>query len=157
MAGAAYLLYRHWDDVAAFFENVWRRIEEAFDIGALLDRLASIDLAEVGRGWIVGLAGGVRAAWGELIDWITGAVGGLLGLLPGAGLAKDLLGIDIDKLGKLAAPAAVPSAIAPAQARNTLDVRVGFEDAPANMRVKSVKSDSPDVGIDVTAGYAMAP
>ena len=35
-------------------------------------------------------------------------------------------------------------------------VRIGFENPPAGMRVRSIRSDNPDVDIDVTAGYALA-
>ena len=36
------------------------------------------------------------------------------------------------------------------------EVRVAFENSPKGMRVKSVRSDNPDIDIDVTAGYSMA-
>ena len=35
-------------------------------------------------------------------------------------------------------------------------IRVGFEEAPPGMRVRDVRSDNPDVDIEVEAGYAMA-
>lgn len=121
VAAAAYLIYRNWEPISQFFSNLWANITEAFgdfagafvsgfaglwksvkaafDVGALAEWLSQLNFLDIGKGWIAGLADGVRAAWGDLIGWIASAVDRLLGLLPG-GLAEKLLGIDIDSSGR---------------------------------------------------------
>jgi len=97
LAGLAAAIYANWGGIADFFKGIWNDIANAFDI----------DLAQVGRDWIGGLADGVMAAWADLVAW----------------------------LGKAA--------------------KVSFENAPANMRIREVKSQTPGFGVDVDAGYAM--
>ena len=51
---------------------------------------------------------------------------------------------------------AQPSALSGTRTQVGGTLRVSFDNAPTNMKVTEVRSDNPDVGIDVDAGYAMA-
>lgn len=180
LAGAATWIYTNWGGVAAFFKDLWNDVAAAFDTGfvqgvmqvletfnpavwiakgvdALVKYLFGIDLGQIGRDWIGGLAEGMQVAWQDLIGWLSAAVTGLMDWMPD--WVKERLGIDAGGLGGSAAPAApqVRPAIGPAQSAQVGGaVRVQFENAPTNMRVREVKSDTPGFGIDVDAGYAMA-
>lgn len=179
IVAAAYLIYKNWDAVAAFFKGLWADIASAFDAGfvqgimkvletfnpalwiakgvnALVKYLFGIDLAQVGRDWIGGLADGVMTAWADLVAWLGQAVTGLMDWMPD--WVKARLGIDGGNMTAPATPAApaIKPAIGPAQqAQVGGAVKVSFENAPANMRVREVKSQTPGFGVDVDAGYAM--
>ena len=130
-----------------FLQGYWNDIANAFDI----------DLAQVGRDWIGGLADGVMAAWADLVAWLGKAATGLMDWMPD--WVKTRLGIDGGNLSAPSASAvpAIKPAIGPArQARVGGAVKVSFENAPANMRIREVKSQTPGFGVDVDAGYAMA-
>lgn len=181
VAAGAYLIYRNWGAITGFFEDLWSGVKEAFDkgfvngvlkvletfnpalwiakgINALVKYLFDIDLEQIGRDWIGGLADGMRTAWQGLVTWLSQAITGLLDWMPD--WVKTRLGIEGGNIGPLstaASPApAVRPAIGPAaQARVGGEVKVSFDNAPANMRVRKVTSESADVPIDVTAGFAM--
>ncbi|MHC8492798.1 tape measure protein [Thalassospira sp. SM2505] len=132
-------------------------------VNALIAYLFGIDLAKVGGEWIGGLWDGMQAKWAELVDWLSSAVTSLMDWMPD--WVKERLGLDAGGLGQMPAGAVgnVASAVAPAigqqngqgQGRFAGEVKVSFDNAPSNMRVKEVKSDNPDFVPSVYAGYAM--
>lgn len=132
-------------------------------VNALIAYLFGIDLAKVGGEWIGGLWDGMQSKWAELVDWLSSAVTSLMDWMPD--WVKERLGLDAGGLGQMPAGAVgnVASAVAPAigpqngqgQGRFAGEVKVSFDNAPSNMRVKEVKSDNPDFVPSVYAGYAM--
>ncbi|WP_412557600.1 tape measure protein [Thalassospira sp. MIT1370] len=132
-------------------------------VNALIEYLFGIDLAKVGSEWIGGLWDGMQAKWAELVDWLSSAVTSLMDWMPD--WVKERLGLDAGGLGQMPGSAVgnVASAVAPAigpqngqgQGRFAGEVKVSFDNAPSNMRVKEVKSDNPDFVPSVYAGYAM--
>lgn len=74
--------------VIAVFALVYKASEYIYDaFGAAWDYLKSIDLAEVGRNILQGLANGIKAAGSMVLNAITGVVSGAINA------AKKLLGI----------------------------------------------------------------
>ncbi|MGP9500260.1 hypothetical protein [Halomonas sp. AOP43-D1-4] len=91
IAGAAYLIYKYWEPIKAFFGGLWQQVKEAFDeglggigrllvnwspfgllwagISSALGRLG-VDLpeslSELGGGIIEGLVNGIKAGWETL-------------------------------------------------------------------------------------------
>ncbi|MBC06362.1 tape measure protein [Thalassospira sp.] len=132
-------------------------------VNALIAYLFGIDLAKVGSEWIGGLWDGMQAKWAELVDWLSTAITSLMDWMPD--WVKERLGLDAGGLGQMPGGAVgnVASAVAPAigpqngqgQGRFAGEVKVSFDNAPSNMRVKEVKSDNPDFVPSVYAGYAM--
>lgn len=180
VAAAAYLVYRNWDGIAAFFEGLWSSVRAAFESGfiagvvkvlemfnpavliakgvnELVKYLFGIDLFKIGSEWIGRLADGMMGKWSELTAWLGNAASSLVDMIPDK--FKSWLGIGGGKNGLPTQPVGtgtVPSAIGPQQTQVGGAVRVQFDNAPANMRVRDVKSDTPGFGINVDAGYAMA-
>jgi hypothetical protein len=180
IAGAAWLIYQKWDDIVSFFTGLWDSVKAAFDegfiqgvakvletfnpavwisrgINALIETLFGINLAQIGRDWMSGLGAGMAEAWQGLTSWLESAVTGLIDWMPD--WVKEQLGLDIGTNGALVAPALpqVQPAIGPAQRTQVGGaVKVQFENAPANMRIRDVSSTTPNFGVDVDAGYAMA-
>ncbi len=177
IAGAAWLIYKNWDGIVSFFTGLWGEVKAVFDgfiqgvakifenfkpadwiakaINALIETLFSINLARIGHDWMSGLGAGMAEAWQDLTSWLESAVSGVIDWMPD--WAREQLGLDIGTHGVLTAPSQVQSAIAPArQTQVGGTVKVQFENAPANMRIRDVSSKTPDFGIDVDAGYAMA-
>jgi hypothetical protein len=182
LAKTAIAIVRAWAPIGNFFSGLWAEIKSAFDQGfiqgvlkvlevfnptiwiakgvnALIEYLFGIDLAKVGSEWIGGLWDGMQAKWAELVDWLSTAITSLMDWMPD--WVKERLGLDAGGLGQM--PAGAVGNVAPAigpqngqgQGRFAGEVKVSFDNAPSNMRVKEVKSDNPDFVPSVYAGYAM--
>lgn len=172
VAAAAYLVYRHWDEIVAFLKETWNEIEGAFDEGLiqglvkvletfnpvviiakavneLVDYFFGIDLSEVGKAWIGSFIDGVVAIWTEFTDWFTSKLDVLSGV--GQSLARAV-GIDVGNLnlGGLGEP--VPSAITN---RNSFsgEMKITLDNLPKGTRVETKKDSGIDVNVD--AGFAM--
>jgi hypothetical protein len=72
LSGAAYELYKHWGDVAAFFSRLWTGVKTAFAAGLAGIATNITYFAGFGLGSLVRFG---EAAWG----WLTGRLPGLLG------------------------------------------------------------------------------
>ena len=128
------------------------------DLGAVRDWLGGLDWMAIGTGWVGGLLDGLRSGWSGLLAWLGERIAGLVDLLPE--WVTSRLGVDTGALRAavegLAPPPAQAPGIAGAAIRVGGEIRVRFEAAPPGMRIDSVRTDNPDVPIDVAAGYAMA-
>ena len=138
--------------------------------GGLSSGRSGREASGAGRRWLphtnIGSRSGrgsprVREAAGAAI---RDALAALLDLLPdfvlkGAGVDMDAIRRTAEVFSVPAGPAAetIPSLIGP-ETRLAVggEVRLYFEGAPRDLRVGRVRSDNPDVPIDVTLGYAMA-
>ena len=128
------------------FEEEWALITEFFGASSLF---------QSGKDWIDGLWAGVVETWREMTAWIDDAIQSVVGALP-EWVAKRL-GVG-DEGAQIPVPpgAPVPPALGAAQARVGGEVRIRVE-GPPGTRVESVRSDNPDVPLDVTAGAVMLP
>lgn len=112
LVGAAYLIYKHWGAIAAFFANQWAAVKQAFSDGvgvvaqlltnwspfgainraitASLEALAEIPdkFRTLGSAIVEGIIGGITAMGGALYDSITGLGSSAVGWF------KDKLGIN---------------------------------------------------------------
>ncbi|MFN4263048.1 MAG: hypothetical protein ACK4IT_05385 [Thioalkalivibrionaceae bacterium] len=84
IAGAAYLVWRHWDVVDPKLAAVWETFKSAFEtawewIGTLPARML-----EAGRAIIDGLIGGIRERWQELKGTVSGVASGIADTVKGA-------------------------------------------------------------------------
>ncbi len=165
-----------WDDIKAAFDEGFvqgvLKVLELFNpaiwvlkgANKLVKALTGIDLAKVGGEWIGGLEDGAKQKWSKFVGWLSDAVTGLMDWMPD--WVKEHLGFD--SAGQLQIPnaaagaqaAAIKPAIGPqsgtSHTRVGGEIKVAFENAPTNMRVKSIKSDNPDVTPSVDAGYLMS-
>ena len=69
IAGAAYLIYRHWDGIVAWVADLWAQVKAAFDLDALTQWLNQWDPSGTISGWVGAITGRVGALWGA----VTGA------------------------------------------------------------------------------------
>ena len=81
VAGAAYLIYRYWDDIAAFFRRTWEAIVAALGIEELIAWLGGFSLWGTFTGWLAGVVDWYARSWEaivaalgieELIAWLGG-------------------------------------------------------------------------------------
>jgi len=99
LAGAAYLLYRHWDQVVAWFTDMWAGVQAVFDravawirdtwqsfdpaaivgewIAGLVAAFSGTDWTAVASGWVDGLADGFGAAWRRFRELVSAGLAGL--------------------------------------------------------------------------------
>lgn len=92
IAGAVYLIYRHWDAVGPWFGKLWGDTKAIF--GGFKDFLGGIFTGDLGRAWegIKGIFGGYRAYFDDLTGGVKGAFLGLLGWIDGV-FGTDLKGM----------------------------------------------------------------
>ncbi|MEQ8605188.1 MAG: hypothetical protein RIB45_17890 [Marivibrio sp.] len=181
IGAAAYVIYDNWEKIESFFRDLWEGVKAAFEEGfvqgvvqilksfnpasllasavdGLVQYLFGVDLAKIGAEWMAGFGQGLSAQWDSIVNWLEGAIDALVAWMPS--WVKDRLGIS-GASGSSSASSftpAAPSALAPGgagAARNRGEISVRFENAPANMRVERVKSDSPDLDLGVETGLAM--
>ncbi|WP_366654419.1 hypothetical protein [Fodinicurvata sp. EGI_FJ10296] len=115
VAGAAYLIYQHWEPISAWFAGMWAWVKEtagaalswitdflwnwnpgvivARAINGIVEALFGIDLFEVGRDWIGRLAEGIAERWQRLTAWLREAISGLTAWMPD--WVKERLGIEV--------------------------------------------------------------
>ncbi|MFP3944631.1 MAG: hypothetical protein ACLFWF_12095, partial [Alphaproteobacteria bacterium] len=153
---AGILLIRNWKQVSAFIGRIWRSITSFVVNGVrnVTKAIFGVDLVEAGAKWIGGLWEGIRFAWAQMTDWLTGAIEALLDFMPD--WVKEQLGISTGGAPPSPdLPRPQESAIQPGQSRVGGRVTVEFENAPKEMRVRKVRSETPGFEVDTDAGYAM--
>ncbi len=79
IAGAAYLVWKHWEPIKKFFADLWKGVKTAFT-GAW-EKLSSIDWSGLGARLVGTLAEGIRSAPGAVWDALKSGLGKLADLL----------------------------------------------------------------------------
>ena len=72
IAGAAYLIYRYWEPIAAFFGSVWGRVRTTFNQAWTSLKSLSTSFMQLGRDLIDGLVKGISARLGAAKPSIVG-------------------------------------------------------------------------------------
>ena len=72
IAGAAYLIYRYWEPITAFFGSVWGRVRTTFNQAWTSLKSLSTSFMQLGRDLIDGLVKGISARLGAAKDSIVG-------------------------------------------------------------------------------------
>lgn len=103
LAGAAYAIYKNWDGLYAYFQNLCTGVKAAFEQGwvqgvikwlvsfnparwvmdglnELVATLTGIDLYSIGGRWIDSLLQGVQQGWQKLSGWLGKGVDALTGI-----------------------------------------------------------------------------
>lgn len=119
LAAAAYLIYRNWDGLVAWFGNLWRQVKAFFDQGlsdivlgllafspaallvkgidAVFELFGARPLSQVAREWGAGLADGLRGIWAGVTAFFDRGLGDiardLLSFSPAALLVKAVDGV----------------------------------------------------------------
>ena len=95
VAGAAYLLYRHWGKVSAFFLGLWQQVKDAFaggigGVSVLLVNWSPLGLIYKAFAGVMkffnielpgSLTGAVQALWGKIRQAFAGGIGGVSALI----------------------------------------------------------------------------
>ncbi len=80
IAGAAYLIWKHWEPIKKFFADLWTGVRSAF--AGAWEKLSSIDWSGLGARLMGTLAEGIRTAPGAVWDALKSGLGKLADLLP---------------------------------------------------------------------------
>lgn len=103
LAGAAYAIYKNWDGLYAYFQNLCAGVKAAFEQGwlqgvitwlvsftparwiadglnELVATLTGVDLYSIGGQWIDGLLRGIKQGWQELTGWLDKGLDSITGI-----------------------------------------------------------------------------
>lgn len=80
IAGAAYLIWKHWEPIKGFFSQLWESVKTAFS--GFREWLSSIDWSGLGARLMGTLAAGIRSAAGAAWEALKAGLGKLAELLP---------------------------------------------------------------------------
>lgn len=80
IAGAAYLIWKHWEPIKGFFSKLWVSVKAAFS--GFWEWLSSVDWSGLGARLMATLAKGIRGAPGLVWDALKFGLGKLSDLLP---------------------------------------------------------------------------
>lgn len=113
LAGAAYAIYKNWDGLYAYFQNLCAGVKAAFEQGwlqgvikwlvsftparwiadglnELVATLTGVDLYSIGGQWIDGLLRGIKQGWQQLMGWIDKGVSAIGSWFGGDDDAPDM-------------------------------------------------------------------
>ena len=82
IAGAAYLIWKHWEPIKEFFAKLWEGVKAA--VSSAWERLKSIDWSGIGLRLLSTLAEGLRSAGSLVWDALKATLGKVADLLPGS-------------------------------------------------------------------------
>ena len=136
IGGAAYIIWRDWDQLGEQFADMWSQIVEAFRVaesaisgaadwfnGLASSWFSAIDqwladmeakLWQAGVDFVTSLWDGIKSKWEELKSWLQDAFTGLTSWMPD--WAKDKLGLNVTASSDAAVQAATPTAPNPLDA-----------------------------------------
>lgn len=103
LAGAAYAIYKNWDGLYAYFQNLCAGVKAAFEQGwlqgvitwlvsftparwiadglnELVATLTGVDLYSIGGQWIDGLLRGIKQGWQQLMGWLDKGLDSITGI-----------------------------------------------------------------------------
>ncbi|MBI3452933.1 MAG: hypothetical protein HY057_08960 [Rhodospirillales bacterium] len=175
LAAAVYLIYQNWDGIAAWFENKWTAVREAFSAGlvagimtllaefnpvvllaeainSIVAYLTGVDLFDAGRQLIGRLIDGFRSLLPDfegIWNLITGAidrVGSFFGL---GGRAAEQPRLPVAGPGLIGRATAVGAG----GQNGAVDVNVRFENAPRGTRVAADATGAAEAAVNV--GYSL--
>lgn len=150
IVGVAGLIYENWGPIADWFDGIWQRVM----IGGQEMKLFFLDLIATIASKIGNLVSAVpkslRSTLG--LDGLSETVGNLENIRKQAGL--DLGNMQRQHLSRGDGQGEFSGlAVQKNQVGGTLKIQIDSEGRP---RVSELKSDNPNVGIEVDTGYAMA-
>ncbi|PWG62863.1 hypothetical protein [Sediminicurvatus halobius] len=155
LAGAAYLIYRHWGPISDFVSELWGRVVSAFQ-GALdwiKDILDPAALMEVGRAWINGLWNGITERFNAMTNWLQERVRSLVDWMPD--WVQDRLGLEGMGAPQMGAPTLEgddAAAVGPGEARVGGELRITI-DSEGRPRVRELRREGGmDIGVDLGVG-----
>jgi TP901 family phage tail tape measure protein len=180
-AGAAWLLWENWEQIAAYLGGLWDEVTAAFDqgviqgfaklienfnpvslmsaaINGLVRYLFGIDLAAIGREWIGGFGEGVSETLADLMNWMVETLKETLSFLPDSWLEKIGMA-DLSAGGSATAASFRTGNIAsalPGQSGFSGELRISIDGAPPGTRVETVRKKGDDIDLRTDVGYSMA-
>lgn len=103
LAGGAYAIYKNWDGLYAYFQNLCAGVKAAFEQGwlqgvikwlvsftparwiadglnELVATLTGVDLYSIGGQWIDGLLRGIKQGWQQLMGWLGKGLDSITGI-----------------------------------------------------------------------------
>jgi|GEM_PF-1254316 len=117
IAGAAYLIYRYWEPISAWFRDMWASVTAFFEQGildvtltilswspaglflrgidAVIAAFTGASLLDTGREWIGGLRDGIEERWKQVTAWVDERLVGLQAAFANFSLTeagRDLIG-----------------------------------------------------------------
>jgi TP901 family phage tail tape measure protein len=166
LAGVAYLVYRNWEPIKAFFLDTWETVRGAFAtaFGWIGENLAWTPLGMLINNWEPiraffselwdGIVETFRGAWEAIrpiVGWVSsGLGGGELAVTAGVAGSGQSLGAATDR-ALLGAASAAPAPGAPQSTEAR--VRVDFANLPPGARVRQEPGGTAP--LDLNLGYGM--
>ncbi len=139
IAGAAYLIYKNWEPIAAFFTGLWDGILATFNkaVEWINGKCKSV------MGWVSGIAGDISNL---LPDFLKGGIPGITVNAPSSYMPTVQLAPPV--------PSSLPLAYTPASAdvSGKIHIQIDSEGMP---RIKELRSDNRKIDFDMDAGYVM--
>lgn len=167
IAGIAYLIYKNWDGIVAYFQEKWDGVVAAFDEG-LVQGIWKLwqeynpvslvlgtfnDLIKYFTGWDIAsilkekIMAAARAVMDAMPEWLRD----LLGIEGGGGIDVNATAGNINSLGERAA--SVGAAAGASNAPQEVRVKVDLSNLPPGSRVETEGSQGAQFDTDV--GYSM--
>lgn len=180
VAAAVFLLYRHWDSIAAFFQERFAAVRQAFSqdlvlgvltalrdfnpvliitdaVNDIIEYLTGVNMADVGGKFIGGLWNGITESWQAMTKWLETRINALVDWMPD--WVKERLGLD----GMAATPQLGGNVLREGEASGAGlgETRVGGElrisiDSEGRPSVQEMRRDGP-MDLDVDVGMTVMP
>lgn len=175
IAGAAYLIYRNWDAISAWFAVLWEGVKATF--AAFIAFVTNAFMSFHPLGIII-------RNWEPIVTWFSGlwdrvkgfiepimsgarAIGGAIGNVFSGGQASPVAQGSSALARQPTASAQAAPGVSPLVARGALagpqqaarldgELRVSFDNAPQGMRVDPGRTNQPGVAVNPDVGYRSA-
>lgn len=166
IAAAAFLIYKYWDPIKAFFVGLWGHIASVFSgihpvdwvsgaFASLMHWLGSFSLVQAGMNILGTLTAGIKAAAMAPVDAVRGVVGKIRNLLPFSpakdGPLRDLHRVRlIETIAEAVRPAPLVSAMHGAVSAAMIAIPLAVAATPA-------LAPMPEPGLFASRGGATVP